>query len=205
MKLLFDFGGVLTDLDKARVLSSFDALGIDIRPWLGAYKQSGPLELIERGEITVHQFCDEFRRLQPALTDAQIIGAWESFLPGVPPERLDLLLKMRQHYSVNLLSNTNAIHWRMAEEQFFRYKGLSVEDFFDRMFLSFRMGVEKPEPEIFHRIIAAMGGNADEIVFFDDSEANCAAARSCGMRALLAGPESEWFKYFDNDGKLLLA
>lgn len=41
MFLLFDFGGVLVDLDREQVISSFSALGIDIRPYLGTFKQSG--------------------------------------------------------------------------------------------------------------------------------------------------------------------
>ena len=40
-RLLFDFGGVLVDLDKQRCIRAFDALGFDIRPYLGTYVQAG--------------------------------------------------------------------------------------------------------------------------------------------------------------------
>ena len=34
-------------------------------------------------------------------------------LLDIPREKLDLLLKLREHYMVYLLSNTNRIHWIM--------------------------------------------------------------------------------------------
>lgn len=206
--LLFDFGGVIVDLDREQVISSFSALGIDIRPYLGTFKQSGIFSQLEQGRISIHQFCTALRELSQAnsVTDEAIVQAWESFLHlGVPTERLEMLLRIKQHYSVNLLSNTNAIHWRMAQDQFFRYKGLEVGDFFDHIFLSCEMGVEKPAPEIFHRVAEGLGAaDPHDILFFDDSEVNCQAARQCGMQALLAPAGSEWFKYFDDYGKLHL-
>ena len=35
MTLLFDFGGVLVDLDRQRVEAAFDHIGVNIRPYLG--------------------------------------------------------------------------------------------------------------------------------------------------------------------------
>ena len=206
--MLFDFGGVLVDLDREQVIRSFSAIGIDIRPYLGTYKQSGIFSQLEQGRISIPQFCQALRELSqdPSVSDEAIVNAWESFLhKGVPTERLDMLLRIREHYSVNLLSNTNAIHWRMAEQEFFRYRGLQVTDFFDHIFLSCEMGVEKPAPEIFHRVAEGLGADSpSDILFFDDSEVNCQAARQCGMQALLAPAGSEWFKYFDDYGKLHL-
>lgn len=206
MKLLFDFGGVLVDLDRSRAERAFDRLGFDIRPYLGTFRQSGVFSLLERGEIGVGQFCDEIRRLagNAQLADEAITEAWRAYLTEVPAERLDMLLKIRRHYSVNLLSNTNSIHWQQACDDFFRYRGLGVADFFDNVYLSFEMGVEKPAPELYAKVAEGLQVAPGEILFFDDSEVNCEAARQCGFRSLLAPAHSEWFKYFDENGKLLL-
>ena len=205
MKLLFDFGGVLVDLDKQRCIDSFARLGFDIRPFLGTYRQAGPFSLLERGEISVPEFCNELRRLGcRAETDAEIVGAWEDYLTEVPTERLDMLLKIRQHYSVNCLSNTNEIHWHQAGADFFQYKGHGVGDFFDHVFLSCRLGLEKPAPELYAKVVEGLGVPAHEVLFFDDSEVNCEAARACGLQALLAPADSKWFHYFDENGKLHL-
>lgn len=212
MQLLFDFGGVLVDLDRQRVERSFDEIGFDIRPYLGTYKQAGIFSQLEQGRITIHEFCDGIRSLSQQggeqatnrLTDEAIVAAWESYLTTVPTERLEMLLKIKQHYSVNVLSNTNVVHWRMAEDTFFRYKGKTVNDFFDHVFLSCELGVEKPDPLIFSKVVEGMGVPAHDILFFDDSEVNCQAARQCGLQALIAPAGSEWFKYFDEYGKLHL-
>lgn len=207
MKLLFDFGGVLVDLDRERVVNAFAELGLDMHNYLGAYRQSGPFSLLEQGKISVHEFCNEIRNLtgHTELTDESIVKAWKAFLPGVPAERLEMLLKIKQHYSVNLLSNTNVIHWQQACDDFFHYHDREVNDFFDQIFLSYELGVEKPEPRIYEAVIEGLGVPANEILFFDDSEVNCEASRKCGMQACLAPAHSEWFKYFNEDGKLLLS
>lgn len=207
MNLLFDFGGVLVDLDKQRCIEAFNELGFDIRPYLGAYRQGGIFSLLEQGKLSVQEFCAEIRKIsgRDEITDEEIIQAWMKYLVGVPSERLEMLLKIRQHYPVSVLSNTNSIHWNQALNDFFRYKEFGINDFFDKLFLSYKLGVEKPAPEIYRKVIDGLGVPANEILFFDDSETNCEAARQCGMQALLAPSNSEWFKYFDENGKLQLS
>lgn len=205
MHLLFDFGGVLVDLDKECCIRAFARLGFDIRPFIGTYAQMGVLSQLERGEISVHEFCDELREIsgQSGLTDADIVRAWEAYLVSVPAERLETLLRAKRHYHLHLLSNTNAVHWAQAEQIFFRYKGLGVGDFFEHIFLSYEMGVEKPAPEIFRRVVEGIGCRPEEILFFDDSEVNCAAARAEGLQSWIAPAGSQWLHYFDSDGRLL--
>ena len=147
MNLLFDFGGVLVDLDAARCVRAFDAIGFDVRPYLGTYAQTGLFSRLERGELTVPQFCDELRRLsgQAGLTDAQIVHAWQQYLVGVPAERLDMLLRVARHYPLYVLSNTNPIHWDMAVNDYFRYRGNQFSDFFRHAFLSYELSFFKDE------------------------------------------------------------
>ncbi len=192
--LLFDFGGVLVDLDKQRCIDSFAALGFDIVPYLGTYQQGGFFSDFERGKITVEEFCNIIREKSgnANLTDEQIVGAWERYLLDVPEERLEMLLRLKEKYTLHVLSNTNPVHWSMAVDGYFRYKGLTVEDFFDKIFLSCELGVEKPEPEIFEKVVAGIGCQPADILFFDDSEVNCEAARKCGLQAVLAPANSAW-------------
>lgn len=200
--LLFDFGGVLVDLDKERCISAFEHLGFNLRPLIGTYAQNGILASLERGEATVDEFCQAVRQASNLpLANNDIVEAWKKFLVDVPPSRLEMLLKLKKHYRMALLSNTNVIHWNMGLE-FFAYKGLSVDNFFDHKFLSYEMHLEKPQPEIFESVVKSMQCQPEEILFFDDSEANCRAARHCGLKALLAPAGGEWLNYFDTEGRL---
>ena len=74
-------------------------------------------------------------------------------LLDIPREKLDLLLKLREHYMVYLLSNTNRIHWDYACEQMFCYRGFRVNDFFEDIFLSFEMHKAKPEKDIYEQMM----------------------------------------------------
>ncbi len=205
MNLLFDFGGVLVDLEPNRCVQAFAALGFDVRPYLGTYAQTGLLSRLERGEITVSQFCGEIRALSgnPDLTDRQITDAWRSYLVGVPAERLDMLLRIARHYPLYVLSNTNPIHWEMAVNGYFLYQGHQFHDFFRRAFLSYELGCEKPAPAIYRAVQEGIGCPPGEIFFFDDSEENCEAARRCGFQARCAPAGGVWLDYFTPDGVYL--
>lgn len=192
--LLFDFGGVLVDLDKQRCIAAFAELGFDIVPYLGTYQQGGFFSDFERGVISTDTFCNIIREKskKTSLTDAQIVEAWKRYLLDVPEERLKMLLRLKEKYTLHVLSNTNPVHWDMAVNGYFRYKGLTVSDFFDKIFLSCELGVEKPHPAIFQKVVEGIGCPAGDILFFDDSEVNCEAARQCGLQAVLAPANSAW-------------
>lgn len=205
MNLLFDYGGVLVDLDKQRCIRAFEALGFDIRPYLGTYAQAGFFSELERGAISVEGFCDKIREAagNEGLSDTDICNAWKAYLTGVPAERLEMLLKIARHYPVYLLSNTNTIHWKMAEEEYFNFQGHTVDDFFCKKFLSFEIGAEKPSEEIYQAVIDGIGCEPSDILFFDDSDVNCDAARKMGLQARVAPANSAWLSFFTADGEYI--
>lgn len=202
MKLLFDFGGVLVDLDKERCLRAFRELGIDARPYLDSFVQAGVFSRFELGETDAAGFCRELRQVAGCgdVADGDILEAWRGFLLDVPVPRLETLLRARRNYPVYVLSNTNSVHWEMASGGYFRYKGLRLDDFFDGVFLSYELGLAKPDPEIFKTVARRIGGEPDDILFFDDSEENCAAARRCGLRTQHAPAGGGWVDMFDENG-----
>jgi FMN hydrolase / 5-amino-6-(5-phospho-D-ribitylamino)uracil phosphatase len=54
---------------------------------------------------------------------------------------------------------------------------------FDGVYASCHLGVRKPDPEFFYRMLAALGVPARRCLFVDDRPANCDAAAAVGMRA----------------------
>jgi len=56
---------------------------------------------------------------------------------------------------------------------------------FERIFVSARLGLVKPDPAIFQHVLDELGAPADEVTFVDDRAANVEAAASLGIRALL--------------------
>ena len=203
MTIIFDFGGVLVQLDKQRCIDAFAKLGFDLAPFIGTYAQSGILSKIERGEAGIPEFCEEVRRVSGLpLKDNDICEAWAAFLTEVPRERIDMLRRIRKHHRLCVLSNTNEIHWALAENKYFVKPGERVEDLFSHVFLSYKMGLEKPEKEMFEKVIETLQEPADRLLFLDDSEVNCEAARKTGMRSLIAPADGSWMNYFEADGRL---
>lgn len=54
----------------------------------------------------------------------------------------------------------------------------------DEAILSCEVGHAKPEPEIYHRALAALGVRAGEAVMIDDQPSYCAGAEAVGVRAI---------------------
>jgi len=196
--LIIDFGGVLVDLDRSRCINSFKSIGADcIEEMLNPYYQRGLLMKLENGDITSDQFHKELRMtVGKELTDSQIDDAWNSFLVSIPSYKLELLLELRERYSVYLLSNTNEIHWEMSCERFFSYKNLRAEDFFEKIFLSYQLHQLKPSKEIFETVLKVTGIRPEETFLIDDSVANCKMAESIGIHTYTPKDQEDWGHIF---------
>ena len=96
--LIFDFGGVLVDLNKEQTVCNFAQLGIDVRQHIRDYVQGGPFALLEEGTITENEFLNELRSLGNAdrlAGDEELIKAWNSMLVRIPERRLQALKQLR--------------------------------------------------------------------------------------------------------------
>lgn len=196
--LLFDYGGVLVDLDAARSFAAFDALGMNVRPYIGLYGQRDFFGRIERGEQSVADFCEQLRVATGCMTATNdaIVAAWRAFTIGVPGERLAMLWRLKRTHRLLLLSNTSIIHWSDAEQHYLCGPQGDTKALFEHTFLSFEMGIEKPAPAIFETALQRAGVEANEVLFIDDSAENCAAARALGIDSLWAAPNGGWMAAF---------
>lgn len=192
--ILFDMGGVLINLDRMEAVKAFEALGFaDINNYLGDYGQQGAFLALEEGSISVEQFYDRIRTHIPAATDEQIADAFMQFLRGLPVSKLEMLRKLKaKGYRLMLLSNTNPVMYPRICETYFRQEGLTINDYFDDIFLSYELGAIKPDAKIFRMVIERSGVMADETLFIDDSQANLDASVRFGFETYLA-PQNQDF------------
>jgi putative hydrolase of the HAD superfamily len=185
--LIFDFGGVLLNLDRDNCIRSFSALGIDNTDrFLGNFGQQGVFLLFEKGLISEDKFRAELRDMaKKELMNDEIDAAWCSFLTGIPQEKIDLLLELRKKYRVLMLSNTNSIHIRFCRDNYFRENGRSMDDCFDKCYFSYEMHMAKPDEEIFETLLSDSGLKAEECLFFDDGKLNIETAKRLGFNTYL--------------------
>lgn len=190
--IIFDFGGVIVDLDSDGCVARFTQWGLDAERIIGRCVQAGVFSQLEAGTINAEEWTREILRLsgKPYDTDAikavmpKVAALWNSMLAGVPQKRLEALLRLRKSYRTALLSNTNIIHWQHAQQTMFSWQGHRAEDFFDFIFLSYEMHEQKPGTAIFRKALESAGFEAHETLFIDDSAENCLAAESLGIRTL---------------------
>ena len=111
--LIFDLGGVLFDIDYKHTQEAFRKLGAtaDFNAVYSQQKQTGIFDEFEKGNISPAQFRVGLREWLPStITDKQIDTAWNALLIGFPPDKVELLNKLKKKYNLFLLSNTNEIH-----------------------------------------------------------------------------------------------
>lgn len=199
--LLFDFGGVLVDLDKQACLNAFSNLGIpDLEKYISNYAQSGLFLKLEKGQVGVDEFRSELRKMSTrTLSDSEIDAAWNSFLISIPEYKLDFLLELRKKYRVLMLSNTNAIHFEQRAQEEFSKQGKRLEDYFDKCYLSYEIGMAKPDKDIFEHVLANENAQAHEILFLDDGALNIEVAKGFGIASYLVSEQEDFRPLFSNN------
>ncbi len=200
--IIFDFGGVLVDLDKQVCVDAFGRIGANaIACYVDECRQEDLFHDLELGTISIRQFCDEARRqAQCEASDEAICNAWNALLTTIPLQRLEALQHLRTRYRLLLLSNTNAIHWQKATQELFTADGGCVDDYFEKTYLSYELHQLKPSPEIFRHVLHDADIKAEETLFIDDSATNCEGARQTGIQVLHAVGD-EWLEKL-NDYKV---
>jgi putative hydrolase of the HAD superfamily len=63
------------------------------------------------------------------------------------------------------------------------HSALGYGELFDDTFYSYELGVAKPDPAYFTKVLERLGLPADAVLFVDDNVANVDSARSVGLRA----------------------
>ena len=197
--IIFDLGGVLMDLDKQKCIDAFKKLGFsDIDKYLGNYEQKGMFMDLENGTISAPKFRDEIRRhIGQAVSDQQIDEAFNSFLFGIPGQKLSLLERLHQKYTIFMLSNTNPIMVEGRISELFRAQGQDIFYYFDRLYLSYQLRATKPSPIIFEKLIADSGILPQESLLLDDSPKNIETARKFGFHTHLVVPPEDFSFIFD--------
>jgi putative hydrolase of the HAD superfamily len=182
--IIFDLGGVILNIDYQLPIKAFQKLGInDFASHFSQASQSGLLDDYETGTISSEDFIQELRRyVKPETTDKQIIDDWTSILLDLPEERLFILEKAAENHRIFLLSNTNDIHIQEFNSYLLDEHNLpSLEPFFEQLYLSYEVGLRKPDKRIFEYVLQDAGLEPSSTLFIDDSIQHIQAASELGI------------------------
>lgn len=192
--IIFDLGGVIINLDINKTISEFNKL--TYMPFEAIYTQASQSSLfndLDKGIITNEEF------FYGVAKDIRFDGplellqkAWNAMLLDVPEKRLDVLVKMKQNYNTFLLSNTCEPHIAAFEHDLYLKHGVkNFNDYFDEVYYSCRLGMRKPDKEIFEFVLEKNKLKPEETVFIDDSLQHVKGAGECGISAFLLPKNQE--------------
>ena len=99
---------------------------------------------------------------------------------------------MRKRYKLFVLSNTNPYVMDWACSPAFSSKGKPLSDYFDKLYLSYQIGVTKPDRQIFDFLIADADIQPSESLFIDDWAGNVKAARELGFQTYCPHNGEDW-------------
>jgi putative hydrolase of the HAD superfamily len=182
--IIFDLGGVLLDINYQLAIDAFEQLGFP--EFENMYSQLTADQLfrkLEKGEVTPDEFYAVMQQAGPSgITRQQIKHAWNSLILSFRRTSIDHLRTLREKYSLFLLSNTNKIHHEYFSRIFDGEIGYgTLEGLFSKAYLSFEIGMRKPDAEIYERVLNDVCISPAETLFIDDSLPNIEAAAALGI------------------------
>lgn len=197
--IIFDLGEVILNIDYSLCERAFERLGIkNFKSIYSQKEQIGLFDDFETGKISDGEFRRQLMKLIPhKISPKQFDDAWNAMLLDLPNERIRLLEKLKNQYRTFLLSNTNEIHIRWLSH--YLKQTFGFEDFshlFEKVYLSYKIGMRKPEPQTFNYVLRENGIRKEETLFIDDSIQHIEAAKKIGIRTLLIEKGRTILDYF---------
>jgi len=175
--VLFDLGGVLIDFGGVAPMKQLAGIASDDELWR-RWLTCPWVRSFERGDCSAADFAKGLVTDWDLPLEPQgFLAAFESW-PGGPLAGADLLVQsVRAAVPVGCLSNTNVLHW---DSQFRRWP---ILDGFDFRFLSFELGIVKPDRELFDRVAQLLPAPPGRVLFLDDNVINVDGAVAAGFVA----------------------
>lgn len=192
--LLFDMGGVVFTQNTQEAFRRFKAIGLDPNYYMGEYGQKDFFLDVETGEISADDFIKKVAEVRgnDDLSWDDLLQCWLGFFDGVRSKVVEDLDRLHRDFHLCLLSNTNPFIMSRTKSKAFTAEGRPITDFFDTLFLSYEMGICKPDARIFLKALEMEQMKADECLFIDDSKKNTDAAQKVGINTLFVTSNSDW-------------
>lgn len=180
--VLFDMGGVIVQLDSLETVLGPSSLTSD-EIW-NQWILSEAVQQFERGMGTVEQFADSIvDELGLEGSATAFIERFVNFPQGLYPGAVEMVASVPPAITTGVLSNTNALHWDGQKD------AEVIRSLCEREYLSYAIGLAKPERDIFDYAVADLGVRADQVLFIDDNQINVDGATTAGLQSGLAkGP-----------------
>lgn len=173
--LVFDLFGVLIEFNDDLVTARLADHCADPLGAFGALRDIVSRGDLIRGRLTLTELRSELvERHGLTLTESQFEACWLRSYSRSMPGMAGLIERLAGRHRLVLLSNVDRYYWRKLAGE------LAELRHFNRLVLSWEVGVAKPERHMFELAVEAAGISASRCFFVDDKPENVEAAMRLG-------------------------
>ena len=181
--IIFDLGGVIFNIDYKLTIDNFKKIGIkDASIFYSKRQQNQIFDKLECGVISEKIFIDELMKFTKTKNKKDIEYSWNAMLLNLPLNRINYLKKINKNYRIFLLSNTNIIHVNKIKRDMGGGNWKEFNELFEKVYLSYKIGVRKPSAEAFNIILKENKLIANNVLFIDDSIQHIISAKRIGIK-----------------------
>ncbi len=184
--IIFDFGGVIINIDYFRTRNAFVKLGVNnFDELFNQFKQNTIFDEFETGKIDEQKFFTELESLtKKQISRKDSLEAWNAMLLDFPKRNYEFIKNIKNKYRIFLLSNTNETHLKYYFKKLEMWYGIeNMDPLFEKCYYSCRVNLRKPDVEIFDFVIKNSNLVPEETLFIDDSPQHVEGARKAGLKA----------------------
>jgi len=198
--IIFDLGGVILNLNPQKTIDTFANITGLPPSLLIEYSSNEVFKNYEKGEITSVEFRNGLKEIfNVNVKDSVLDEAWNAMLLDLPLNRLEMIGRLRPRLKTYVLSNTNEIH--IAEFDKIVHKateGKKIQDYFDTVYYSHKVGMRKPDVEIFKMVLNQNNLEASATLFIDDTLEHIQSAQKLGLHTWHLTNQNELFSVLTN-------
>ena len=199
--IIFDLGGVILDIDENIVYKELEKMGINTLELARSKEFMDIMSKFDTGIYTAPTFRKKTKALLglEKMTDQKFDAIWNSMLLDIPRERIEAIEKVKKHYKIFLMSNSNVIPYDLyVRDLQLRFGYHEFDELFNKSYFSFAEHLEKPDPRFFELILDHEGLLPEETLFIDDTASNIRAAQSLGIHTYHISREELVRNLFEN-------
>ena len=177
--IIFDLGNVLVELHPEKAFAAFSK-----------YCKSAP-EQLQRFFLSQLHLDFMAGKVEPEalhfqlsseyncdLTFDQFVDAWNMVIGKTKPGISELFSLLKEKYQISICSNVDPLHWQFCIDS---YPELQIPTAY---FLSFEMGLNKPDRRIFEKMLVDLKAQPQECFFIDDTFENISMAVNMGYETI---------------------
>lgn len=184
--IIFDFGQVIVDLNYELCIANFMKWATDEQKVKTLLSYTDFHKEYEKGACSSEEFIQLANAyLETDIPEDEFRAAWNSMVGEMPKRRMDFLVQLKQSKQVLLLSNTNQIHEDYFEGRIRKeFEVSGMNHFVHHPIYSHRIGLRKPNADIYEYVITNHLVDPAKALFLDDKLENVEASIASGIAAI---------------------